>query len=835
MTLRYSVRLASPESHVAEVTLRFAADTAEVDVTLPAWCPGSYMIRDYARFVRDLRVDGGTAKKVDKQTWRIHTGGQKDITVHYAVYGHDLTVRTNHIDADHAFLHGPATFMYPVAQRHSPVEVQIHCHDSWVLTTAAQHTGRLVHASSIDELYDQPIHCGVTRTYTVPAKLPVELAIWGERIPGGSFDEQRLATDLAAIVDDHVARFGEAPFHAYTFMLMLAHDAYGGLEHRASSVNLYNTQFAQTRKSYEGLLELLSHELFHAWNGKRIAPRVLLDFDYAQEAYTPCLWLMEGVTSHYDRFALRTSGRISAKSLLDKILDDWARLQATPGRARQSLEASSFDAWIKLYKPDESNLNTTVSYYLKGGLVLFTLDLQIRRRTEGAKSLDDVLRLLWTKFGKPREAHPEDLQPVFEEATGLALGEVFDRQIRGVEDPDLAKELAYVGIELKASHDPAQVNDGLTAQWLGVTTQGTRVTAVFDGSPAHAAGISPGDELIAIDRFRASSDGELRTLIGARGVGTKVTVSLFRRHQADRRGGPARGRATHALRARRRRRTGAGGCEIPGLARRVPSRGCVIRDDHDDGTVGVMLLYSSAMTRFALLCLVLAGCSSSKKSEHGLAPADDWGQAQGVDPQANNPHAANPHAGAAGMEQMPGVATSNEDLPDVVDENGNNPHAGLKRNSAGGSGGGPMGMDQSTMNSLAPDPNRKIDPSHKNLRNDQRVRQARGKGEGRLGVVRDREASGCHGRAGRDAARRRQVAVGWQAVAVRGDGGAGDGERHADDGRGRGDGSSRSGWRCDFEAAWRSRRYGEGQGTVDDRERLARYAPAVVRAEITQA
>ncbi|MEO8550176.1 MAG: PDZ domain-containing protein [Kofleriaceae bacterium] len=536
MTLRYSVHLAAPEGHTAELELRFTPDADQVDVTLPAWCPGSYMIRDYARFVRDLSVTGDDDKprrahKIDKQTWRIERGGAQELRVKYGLYGHDLTVRTNHIDADHAFLHGPATFVYPTSQRHLPVEVQLHCPDAWVLTTAAQHTGRLVHAASIDELYDHPIHTGVVRTYTIPAQLPVELAIWGERAAGGTFDEERLATDLAAIVDDHVARFGEAPFKAYTFLLMLSHDAYGGLEHRASSVNLFHPHFAATRKSYEGLLELLSHELFHAWNGKRIAPRPLLDFDYSHEAYTPCLWVMEGITSHYDRFALRSSNRVTAKSHLDKVLDDWARLQATPGRTRQSLEQSSFDAWIKLYKPDESNLNTTVSYYLKGGLVMFALDLQIRRRTEGAKSLDDILRLLWTRHGKPREPHPDNLQPLFEEATGLALGDVFDRQIRGVEDPDLAKELAYVGLELKTSADPAQVADGLSAIWLGITTQGTRITGVLDHTPAAAAGLSPGDELIAIDRFRVTSDGEVRNLIGARAVGDQVTVSLFRRHK----------------------------------------------------------------------------------------------------------------------------------------------------------------------------------------------------------------------------------------------------------------------------------------------------------------
>jgi predicted metalloprotease with PDZ domain len=532
MALRYSVDLDQAASHVVSIELRFTSTGNTADVTLPAWCPGSYLIRDYARFVRELTATaGGTpvaAAKIDKQTWRIACGATREVTVRYQVYGHELTVRTNHIDGDHAFLHGPATFVHPILQRDEPVEVTIHAPD---VITAARRDGERFVAGSIDELYDHPIHIGAVRVIELPSRVPARIAIWGERVPGGPFDEARLATDLAAIVDDHVARFGEAPFTAYTFILMLAHEAYGGLEHRASSVNLFNPHFAGSRKHYEGLLELLSHELFHAWNGKRIAPAPLLDFDYAREAYTPCLWVMEGITSHFDRFALRTSGRITGKSLLDKILDDWARLMATPGRAHQSLEQSSFDAWIKLYKPDESNLNTTVSYYLKGGLAMVALDLQIRRRTEGAKSLDDVLRHLWREFGAPRVPHPDDLQPSFEAATGLSLGEVFDRVIRGTDDPQLPLELAHVGVELKTTADPVQVADGLSAVWLGVTTTGVKVTGVFDGSPAQLAGLSPGDEVVAIDRFRATSDGELRTLIGTRNIGERVAIAVFRRHK----------------------------------------------------------------------------------------------------------------------------------------------------------------------------------------------------------------------------------------------------------------------------------------------------------------
>ena len=540
-SLRYAVRL-DADRHLVEVTLRFSPPGDTADVTMPSWCPGSYLIRDYARFVRDLVVtsDSGaplTAHKVDKATWRIEAGTSREVCVTYTLYAHDLTVRTNHVDSTHAFLHSPATFLYPTALRGAPVEVAIDAPAGWTLATGMRWEESLpatVTAANIDELYDQPIHLGdssVTKQLAVPAKVPTRLVIWGERSPGGTFTESRLAEDLGAIVNDHIARMGEVPFPHYTFVLMLSHDAYGGLEHRNSSVNLYHPHFAASRKAYEGLLELLSHELFHAWNGKRIAPKPLYDFDYSREAYTPCLWVMEGLTSHYDRFALRSSGRITAKSFLDKVLDDWARLMATPGRAKQSLEQSSFDAWIKLYKPDESNVNTTVSYYLKGGLAMVALDLHIRRRTEGSRTLDDVLRLLWTRFGARGEPHPDDLQPIFEEATGLSLGDVFDKVIRGTGDPELAEELRHVGLELRTSADPAQVADGASAVWLGATVSGTKITGVMDGGPAQAAGLSPGDELIALDGFRTANEADIRTLAGARKAGDEVAVAVFRRHR----------------------------------------------------------------------------------------------------------------------------------------------------------------------------------------------------------------------------------------------------------------------------------------------------------------
>ena len=160
---------------------------------------------------------------------------------------------------------------------------------------------------------------------------------------------------------------------------------------------------------------------------------------------------------------------------------------------------------------------------------MFALDLAIRRRSGGARSLDDALRALWRGFGARGVPYPEDVQPIFEEAVGLDLGDVFARQIRGTEDPDLAGELAEVGLALRAGHDPALVEGGAVPVWLDARVSGVRVTGVPDGGPAAAAGLAPGDELVAIDGFRVGSDADARALIALRGPGDEVELAVFRR------------------------------------------------------------------------------------------------------------------------------------------------------------------------------------------------------------------------------------------------------------------------------------------------------------------
>lgn len=536
---RYQVDLGRHRGHTVDVALEIAGAGElgdAITVKMAAWCPGSYLVRDYARFIRSLAAEDQNGRplavtKTSKHSWSIEAAGAAAVTVRYAVYGYDLSVRTNHIDDSHAFLHGPATFLYVDGQAGAPAEVELTgVPDAWSIHAGLEPTGdpKRWRAADLDSLLDGPIHAGPveSRSFEV-AGVPFEIAAWGAREPG-VHDLDQLADDVAAIVETHAARLGGLPLDRYTFLLMLAPRAYGGLEHKHCSANLASSHVFTHDKPYQDLLELLSHEFFHIWNGKRVFPAALSRFDYERENYTRCLWVIEGLTSFFDRYTVLRAGRMDPARYLEKLADEWARLLATPGRDVHDLEEASFDAWVKLYKPDPFNLNSTVSYYLKGGLVATCLDLTIRRLSLGQRSLADVLELLWTRFGAEGRGYPEDVQAIFEEATGLDLSEPFERWVRGTEDPDLRGELAHLGLGL------APVDNGDEPRsYLGVkmADHPLRIRGVLDGSPAAEAGLAPGDHLIAVDGLEVTSDAELKRRVGRRDPGSAVELALFRRRQ----------------------------------------------------------------------------------------------------------------------------------------------------------------------------------------------------------------------------------------------------------------------------------------------------------------
>ncbi|MCU0727579.1 MAG: PDZ domain-containing protein, partial [Planctomycetes bacterium] len=317
---------------------------------------------------------------------------------------------------------------------------------------------------------------------------------------------------------------GEVPCRSYTFLFHVLEGAGGGLEHRDSCVCGFPPFAFRPKRSYQRQLSLISHEYFHTWNVKRIRPAELGPFDYGAENYTRLLWVSEGFTSYYDGLILRRAGLTSVPVFLDGLARMIRTLGETPGHAVDSVEQSSFDAWIKLYRPHENLRNMTVSYYLKGALVALLIDLTIRDATDGAKSLDDVLRALWAGYrARPERGFTEsELMEALAGAAGRSLEPEIGAWVKGTGPLPFEETLARVGLALVPSD-----GSGPSRPWLGIVPgEGGKVKEVLDGSPARAAGLNAGDELIALDGFRL---GDLSERLAEKQAADRVVFTVCRR------------------------------------------------------------------------------------------------------------------------------------------------------------------------------------------------------------------------------------------------------------------------------------------------------------------
>ncbi|NJM07165.1 M61 family metallopeptidase [Candidatus Gracilibacteria bacterium] len=545
--ITYTIVMLAPHTHLYDVTI----DVDELrgdftDVVLPAWTPGSYMIRDFARHVQEF-ASASPWQKIAKDTWRVQHGAAEKLTVRYRVYAFDLTVRTSHLDSSHGYFNGANVCMYVPGRTQEPLALRLVMPEGWVATTAlplaafedqesevrSQETGdsgTACHftATGYDELIDSPFECGTHRLLAFDVDgIAHRIAIWGY----GNEDENRLVDDTRRIVEVQRDLFGSLPYPHYTIILHLTDGRGGGLEHRNSVTNMLDRWTFRPERSYERYLALTSHELFHVWNVKRLRAAALGPFDYQRENYTRLLWVMEGFTNYYDELLLVRGGLLTPERYLERLADEIVVLQSQPGRLVQSLETSSFDAWIKLYRPDENSSNSSISYYLKGGLVAMLIDFEIRRRTVGARALDDVLRLLYARYpfdgpGTPRSGcYPGS----GDGGCGRRLERVFAQYVSGVDEIDYDAGFAVVGLTLRWSHR-SQRSESAPA-WLGLKfkRQGERtlVAEARSDGPAYAGGIYTDDELLALDGWRVNEE-KLNARLAERAPGDSVTLTVFR-------------------------------------------------------------------------------------------------------------------------------------------------------------------------------------------------------------------------------------------------------------------------------------------------------------------
>ncbi|MBX7054264.1 MAG: PDZ domain-containing protein [Pyrinomonadaceae bacterium] len=528
--IAYKVSMSQPSTHYLEVemSVKWQQMPEMLELKMPVWTPGSYLVREYARHVQDFESMNAVGalgwKKINKNTWQVETKGSKEVIAKYRVYANELTVRTNELNDEHAFWNNSALLFFIKDQLKAPSTVTVVPHADWKVATGLPRVaGRdnTFRAENFDILYDSPFEVSNFKeiSFTVQGK-PHRYVVTGE----GNYDLKKMAADTAKIVEETYKIFGELPYDDYTFILNLRGG--GGLEHLNSTALQFNRFGFKPKARYDGFLGLVAHEYFHAFNVKRIRPDALGPFDYENENYTKLLWVAEGGTEYYSNLLLRRAGLITENDFLGGRSSGIQQLQERPGRFEQSLEDSSFDAWIKYYRPDENAINNQISYYDKGEIVNMMLDIAIRSSSAGAKSLDDVMRHLYVEFYKKgRNYTPADLQKTAEMMAGKSLEDFFAKYVRGTEEIDYDSIVNGIGLKMTVR----QNNTGRAYIGADMAEEAGRLTirSVPAGTPAFEQGLNTGDQLVAVDGYRVSQNF-MQSYIGDKKPGDTVKLTLFR-------------------------------------------------------------------------------------------------------------------------------------------------------------------------------------------------------------------------------------------------------------------------------------------------------------------
>ena len=501
--IKHLIQMPIPHSHYFEVTttLDVSKEHAKyIDLKMAAWNPGSYLIREFAKNVEQVSAQSGNVhlpiSKVSKNTWRVALQpGIKTVQVHYQVYANELSVRTSFLDDVHGYINPASVLMYVAKWAKQPQELSIVPHKDFKrVSTALKNVGGFNYiAKDLDELIDSPIEIGNQQVWNFKVNnIPHQIAFFGQ----AKVDSVKFIADVKKMAETAQGVVGQHPCDHYVFIIHNIQRGTGGLEHLYSTTCSVSRTSYETPGGYQGVLNLLAHEYFHLWNVKRIRPIALGPFDYEQENYTHNLWFSEGITSYYaDVINLRTK-MVAPDAYLVDLAKDIAGVENTPGAHIESAAASSWDAWIKYYRPNENSRNSTVSYYDKGALLGGILNMWIIQKTNGAKCLDDVFQLLYQNYylKQGRGFTDAELENAFSTVAGTSASGFFKDYVYGVKTPD------YAGIFNSFGYTWSDSNVGKSVPFAGFSVASNRITSIYKGGPAYHAGLNVGDEIVQVNQ-----------------------------------------------------------------------------------------------------------------------------------------------------------------------------------------------------------------------------------------------------------------------------------------------------------------------------------------------
>ena len=546
--LKYELAFEHPNTHLLDVTIH-ASDLkgATVEFAIPDWAPGSYYIENYSANVQRFRATSADGKalswrKTDSQTWQIDLAGAAAVTISYQVFANTLQNNIAQYNERHAFIGGPSVWMYLVDGKDRPIELSVAAPSGWKIATGMEHTSD---------------HTFAAADYNWFADAPFEISDFAEKdfeVLGTTYhvivhdvenkkDFTKFANDLQKTVATIVPLFQSvtgtpqaAPFKDYYFIFHIWPQTGGGLEHLNSTQINFTTDWNSTEplpgttlNQYDLKLFVAAHEFFHAWNVKRLRPLPLGPFDYTQMVHTPSLWISEGLTSYYGSLSVERAGLVPPLQYLDGIARLITNFEAKPGRKERSIEDTSWDTWFSnpMSISQANNLaNTYYSYYDGGQIMGHILDFAIRDNTNNQKSLDDWMRLLYSRYALPKPGFkPEDAIHAASEVAGKDVSDVFRRYISGMEPIPYEQYFALAGIEVTKKVDPDKA-------WVGIEVKKSddghaQIRNVIPGSPAENAGLSNDDVIYAIDSRALEADG-VNAQLSSRKPGDTLRITVLR-------------------------------------------------------------------------------------------------------------------------------------------------------------------------------------------------------------------------------------------------------------------------------------------------------------------
>ena len=514
--ISHKVSFEGRANHYFEVESTFSVPSGddEIEIVMATWTPGSYLVRDYSRHVENITSSNANIEKTAKNIWKLSDIDGRTVTVKYRVYGREMTVRTNWVDNSFAFINGASTFMRPLGRDDETHKIEMILPSDWSASAAsitkAKFRKNIYIADDWDEIMDSPMVAGNIQILEVPAKTPKYPHYLVQVGDTDAWDNEKALQAVADIVDVQQEFWGTDPFEKPYYFLNVIADARGGLEHKHNTALMHRRFAMQSRDDWVNWMGLVGHEYFHSWNVKRLRPKALGPFDYEKENYVSELWFAEGLTSYYANLLNYRAGLIDEKELLSDIASDAKYLGGTAGQEVRSVAESSYDAWIRGYRPDENSTNAHVSYYAKGAMIGLGLDAKIREASDNASSLDDLMRAAYDGFSGEAGFENSDVYALAEEIGGETTATWLQARVETQEYLDTDFAYDYLGLNLK-DENVANEPDEFAPAYLGLNFDSSKsdliVSRVAKGTPAFEAGVNAKDELIAINNNRVTKSG----------------------------------------------------------------------------------------------------------------------------------------------------------------------------------------------------------------------------------------------------------------------------------------------------------------------------------------